>query len=350
MPRYHGLDALRCFAMTMGLVMHAPLVFELPDIVGAENVGVDSELVGGLLLWIHLWRMPTFFILSGFFAQMVLEGKGARHFLTQRLLRIFIPMLLTSLTLSYIWDLHWQQLYHLWFLYYLLIISLMATVLFMMFSKVQYLIHNKGKTYSAICVSLLVALALLTTGAREQGMEAVIPELYSDIELIPLLYYAAWFALGQLLFKQKLLIQLNLSTKHLLVLTALGVFLYCALWYWAESGGMLFISALSLLTSLCWIAALMGGFLSVITSQSKFLSFVLELAYPVYLIHLAPAIVLGAMFYEWGWSAGAMLIPNVILSSLFSVVFYLAIIKFTPLNWFVNGYQKSWLRPLGTYT
>ena len=67
MPRYHGLDALRCFAMTMGLVMHAPLVFELPDIVGTENVGVDSELVGGLLLWIHLWRIPAFFILSAMF-------------------------------------------------------------------------------------------------------------------------------------------------------------------------------------------------------------------------------------------------------------------------------------------
>ena len=64
--RYYGLDAFRCFTMTMGLVIHAPLVFEIPDIVGENNVRKYNPLVGIILSWIHIWRMPTFFAI-GFF-------------------------------------------------------------------------------------------------------------------------------------------------------------------------------------------------------------------------------------------------------------------------------------------
>ena len=70
--RYHGLDAFRCFAMLMGLVIHAPLVFEIPEIVGLANAYKYPPLAGIILSWIHSWRMPAFFILSGIFTQFTI--------------------------------------------------------------------------------------------------------------------------------------------------------------------------------------------------------------------------------------------------------------------------------------
>ena len=41
MQRHHNLDFLRAFAMMMGLVFHAPLLFWFPDfakVYGIENI------------------------------------------------------------------------------------------------------------------------------------------------------------------------------------------------------------------------------------------------------------------------------------------------------------------------
>ena len=39
MQRYHNLDFLRAFAMLMGLVIHAPMLFWVPDF--AKVFGID---------------------------------------------------------------------------------------------------------------------------------------------------------------------------------------------------------------------------------------------------------------------------------------------------------------------
>ena len=120
--RYHGLDAFRCFAMLMGLVIHAPLIFEIPEIVGLENAYKYLPSAGIILSWIHSWRMPAFFILSGIFTQFIITNRGAKYFLFDRFIRILIPVLIVTTVLNFFWDQSFQTLYHLWFFYYLFII------------------------------------------------------------------------------------------------------------------------------------------------------------------------------------------------------------------------------------
>ena len=87
MQRFHNLDFLRAFAMTMGLVIHAPLLFWAPDfakVFGIDNIVPAEEWVNIMGRFISSWRMPLFFLLSGFFAVLVLERKGTFQFLKDR--------------------------------------------------------------------------------------------------------------------------------------------------------------------------------------------------------------------------------------------------------------------------
>ena len=66
--RFYGLDALRGMAMMLGIVLHAALPYVVFDVPGWPSEKSDSEIITQILQFIHLWRMPVFFILSGFFS------------------------------------------------------------------------------------------------------------------------------------------------------------------------------------------------------------------------------------------------------------------------------------------
>ncbi|HWS27615.1 MAG TPA: acyltransferase family protein [Xanthomonadales bacterium] len=70
--RLHGLDALRGFALLLGVVLHLSMSY----LHGAEYFWIVSDgerrtLLGGLYYLIHRFRMPLFFLLAG----ALLNGK-----------------------------------------------------------------------------------------------------------------------------------------------------------------------------------------------------------------------------------------------------------------------------------
>jgi glucan biosynthesis protein C len=149
--RNAGLDAARAIAMMFVVATHAAISFMVTPIGwavqdGSQHLGVD------LFVWVvRAFAMPTFFWLAGYFSRAVLVSDGIAGFLRNRALRIFVPLAITlvpiSLVVGAIWD--WGRevtsrgavaanipkfqsseleifLGHLWFLYYLLWLSLAA--------------------------------------------------------------------------------------------------------------------------------------------------------------------------------------------------------------------------------
>ena len=45
--------------------------------------------------------------------------------------------------------------------------------------------------------------------------------------------------------------------------------------------------------------------------------------------------------YEMGFSDLEMMLPNIFLSGISSIILYFVFVKYTPLNWIINGYNKS---------
>lgn len=92
--RYHALDGLRAAMMFLGIVLHAVLPY-LPG-EGASDLpfrdkGAVNGLYGLVIVVIHSFRMPVFFVMAGFFAALLRERRGGRELLVNRFRRIVLP-------------------------------------------------------------------------------------------------------------------------------------------------------------------------------------------------------------------------------------------------------------------
>ena len=96
-PRRHDLDALRAAAMLLGIVLHAGLSFT-PFPWPVQDTR-QTGFYGLLFAAIHGFRMPVFFLLSGFFTAMLWRRRGLRSLLSHRLRRVFLPFLLGLFTI-----------------------------------------------------------------------------------------------------------------------------------------------------------------------------------------------------------------------------------------------------------
>jgi peptidoglycan/LPS O-acetylase OafA/YrhL len=96
--RRNDLDALRSFAMALGIAVHASLAFfQSPWPVHDTH---PSGLLPLLFLAIHGFRMPLFFLLSGYFTMLVYRRRGLRSLLEQRFARIAVPLGLALATIG----------------------------------------------------------------------------------------------------------------------------------------------------------------------------------------------------------------------------------------------------------
>ncbi len=83
--------------MLLGILLHAMMSF-LPGLWLVQDASASPSL-GILLILIHGFRMPLFFLVSGFFTAMLWRRRGLKALIQQRLLRILVPCLLGLLTI-----------------------------------------------------------------------------------------------------------------------------------------------------------------------------------------------------------------------------------------------------------
>jgi len=95
--RRHDLDALRAFAMLLGIGLHMAMSLAGVPIWLVQDVNPDPRF-----LWmidaIHGFRMPLFIFISGYFTMLLWRQRGLKTMLKQRVLRVLIPSLLGLFT------------------------------------------------------------------------------------------------------------------------------------------------------------------------------------------------------------------------------------------------------------
>jgi glucans biosynthesis protein C len=144
--RWHGLDAVRAFALLLGIWLHASLAFMPGGYFVVEN-NTHSSTLRAIFYVIHIFRMSLFFLIAGFFARAMRERRGTRSFIRDRSLRIGLAGVLgwavCMLAMHFVFGwaarrvygpnvtlrmLGWPFLWltHLWFLYYLLWLYLLT--------------------------------------------------------------------------------------------------------------------------------------------------------------------------------------------------------------------------------
>lgn len=238
--RFHDMDALRAWAMSMGIVLHAAWIM-IPGEAGAPATDASAgAFYEWMCLAIHTFRMQLFFVLAGFFACLLLRKRGQRRFLANRVMRIGVPLVLFWLILCPIMMFQynaaglnsgaiqssssaWQltkdyfanitiantMLLHLWFLYYLFCVYAIAisarAVIRLVDRRGQF--RNASSRWFAVVITkrwnvfvlALISAPLLWVMNGCWGIEIGLNTLYP--EWPGLLSYLTFFLIGWLIFR-----------------------------------------------------------------------------------------------------------------------------------------------------
>lgn len=97
--RRHDLDALRALAMLLGIGLHGGLAYITVPFwpIHDDQTHYIFDLFFSA---IHGFRMPLFFVISGFFTAMLWRKRGLKSLIKHRTKRIFLPMVVFLIPIS----------------------------------------------------------------------------------------------------------------------------------------------------------------------------------------------------------------------------------------------------------
>ncbi|MBU2887492.1 acyltransferase family protein [Gilvimarinus agarilyticus] len=386
--RQDYLDAVRAFALLLGIVFHACLSF-LPVYIGWAVMDIStSTVVGVFALVSHSFRMALFFLLAGFFSHMSYHRKGGAVFLKSRLLRIALPFVLGWILLRpllvFAWVMGAQSMRgdvslwpalqegassmlaasqtlltgtHLWFLYYLLLVTLSVLCVRALTVRFQPAYRLLSKSLDAalawLCHSSLVVLALAVPTAGCMWLMGQWGLDTPDKSLVPhwpvYCIYGGCFTLGWLMHRQSDLIPAfsRLSWQKLLVaLTAIVVTILTSPYERQPGHPHIVYIALAFKFSysvMMWslIALMIGLFRHYLDRPNKVIRYLADASYWLYLIHLPIVIWLQIAFAEvsWHWGIKWALVFGIAIG--LSLVLYDLCVRSTFIGATLNGQRKN---------
>tara|TARA_B100000700_G_C15063188_1_gene867424 strand:+ start:3191 stop:4345 length:1155 start_codon:yes stop_codon:yes gene_type:complete len=324
----YDLDALRAFAMLLGIVLHAAFPF-LP---WRSSGNPDDPLFDLLILFIHGFRMPLFFLLSGFFTAMLWDRRGFTGVILHRLKRIGLPLLVSVATvlpliiLCFIvgaelatqeswsnYDFAQDQsqntdnegfdFAHLWFLWHLLWLNATYLSVRKLLSPIVLLRCYKEQ----ICKVMVILLPFVT----------LIPQLFmqehtfgpdTSVRLIPdwyvLLYYFVFFLFGSTLFDIKThtgipIVRTIGRRCSFLTIIGLIIFPFGIFYTFIESVSWFWISIIQLIFTWTMVIGLIGLFKLLLSRERFSIRYYSDASYWMYLIHLPLVILAQGLITNW---------------------------------------------------
>lgn len=215
LQRIHYFDAMRAFAVMLGIVLHSAAGYMVYPVPQWPNFS-GGNIIFDYTTWIiHMFRVPLFFFIAGFFAYQLWHRVASWEFLKNRFKRILIPFLicgfvfnlpklLTAIFLHHLNSVHdffsvYSDLGYTWFLEYLLIFYLVfvATIFLLNQNKINLTVRKLLLTKWHLIIFLIVPYILLNHYHVHN-----IPIMLSIIPSgILLLFYGSYFFLGVVLAK-----------------------------------------------------------------------------------------------------------------------------------------------------
>lgn len=327
--RLHALDGLRATMMLLGVVFHSACSYMTVGLgkVWPYKDQYQSVFADFLVSFLHVFRMPIFFVLAGLFAALLYSRRGAKGLLNNRFQRIGIPFIVglfvlfpitnfafifanvaAKVSIGDAWAAVWaaaqtSAVYlptftmHLWFLYYLLYFYVAAVFVAWLCSHLPATARAAAlRGFKALVerpVLRVVVLGIVTalTLAPMGGYFATNTGLVPDANIA--LAYGVFFAFGWLLYAHRDL--LTGFTNFAWSQTVAGAVLYVAVKYAIApvfgadqyTGGALVLWSVS--GGICaWMLffGFTGLFLRYLDKPSATVRYIVDGSYWVYLLHL----------------------------------------------------------------
>lgn len=383
--RLHGLDAVRGFALLLGIALHASMAY-LP---GAQYFWIvadtdPSTALGVGFHTIHLFRMTLFFVLAGFFARLALQRRGTAGFVRDRAKRIVLPLLLfwpivmTGIVAALVWGAMLANggvmpaesppgpaftpddfpLAHLWFLYLLVLFYVAALAL----RGLATLLDRRGASAAWIdraarllfgpAAPLLLGVPVAVALFAHPGWLPWFGIPTPDQSLYPnraaLVGYGVAFGAGWLLQRQHVLLDgLQRHWPWMLGLalgsTAAGLWLLGLQPNFSTATGSrtdLLSALLSGLAGWSWTLALLGLGLRFLSGASAARRYLADASYWMYLMHLPLVMALQVAFSRlaWPWYVEMTLLLGLVVAVLLGT--YALLVRRTWLATMLGGTRR----------
>ena len=203
--RLHGLDLFRVALLLLGFLFHSAIFIKPFMNFHAESQFIQHMIHTSILnraswdamVWMHLFRMPAFFMLAGFFAHFLLQKYGYANFLLNRCKRILVPLVVVLVVfnllpiLSMIHMMPSNHLIHfhnpliIWFLEFLIAMEVLFVAVMPLCNK--------------YCLPIIFCLSVVSLMLTNSWFFSVPFETHFKNVLIDFLYYSCFFVVGSFL-------------------------------------------------------------------------------------------------------------------------------------------------------
>lgn len=330
--RYYGLDALRGGMMMLGIILHGAMFYVVtsPPTLPIPTDRNNALVFDFITAFIHSFRMPTFFVLAGFFTSLLVEKRGISGTYRDRARRVLAPLAAGIVTILPLTGLLWLDFMlsarfgthdfipdrqalrvlgeelvaqgmptdlpgfgHLWFLYYLCFFYLLIPLCgFLARSTARFEERIRRRLASPFLLPVFGLYTAATLWPYHGG------QVYEGFTLLKphvpsLLYYGSFFVLGYLFHRYREFLKSLPRRVHYWAMLAVVLFplaLYAShLDNGAHGTSFEFHLGAVLANGLCtWtlIYLFMGSALRFFDRESPWILYVSQSSYWVFLVHL----------------------------------------------------------------
>jgi glucans biosynthesis protein C len=361
------MDALRASTMLLLVPVHAAALLAQNGHRGAWAMAV---------YWlVHVFRLPLFFAMSGFFLALLVGRKGMRETVRNRTVRIVAPLVLGLLTLAPLAIFAAAETgtvlvvgqgvpagspftfepNFLWFLWYLLIIDCAAISLFLAAPK---LLKAAGLRMRALLERPVVGVALLATLTAlvlwPNSTWIAAPPVDTFVpELSVLLYYAIFFALGATLSVHRDLVGSASASAWRWAACAAATTVPAALLFTLHNSALgsrpeIHAAGLLVYAVATWasLMALIGLANRYVNRRRPALRYMADASYWIYLSHMPAAVVLVALLETTTLGVAPQFLLVTMGALAASLVTYPLLIRYTVVGRLLNGRRRRGRQPV----
>jgi len=377
--RLHALDAVRGFALLLGVAFHAAFSFMpgWPPGIWAMNDNSPSQFLSDAAFVTHIFRMSLFFFIAGYFGRLLYQRLGAGGFWTNRLMRILVPLIVGWVILypiiGYIWTVGLTKVFggtlppmpempktpgafplaHLWFLYQLLWLYVAAVAVRALVVRLDPAQKLRGFVDKLVTGSIRTMIGMLTLGLP---LAAALMSLSfwfywqgiptPDMSLIPqvpaTVGFGTAFAFGWLVHRSsdalKAIEQRWLQHIALAIVATAWLLHVVHTEPMAQPGQTKTLFALTFGAAVWgWVLGLTGAALRFLSNYSATRRYIADASYWIYLAHLPVVAAFGVLVGHWQlhWSVKY---PFILIAS-FALLFlsYHLLVRGTVIGQLLNG-------------
>ena len=316
--------------------------------------------------------MPIFFLIAGFFGSLLFYERNPLKMFKNRVLRIAYPFLAFLFILSpviiigflyskYVFAgegaplikiLSWfsnplilipRETYHLWFLFYLFLISMVTILLGLMLKKVPHLTGKVTKGFNWIIQKPVLRIFFFAGVTLILYVVLDVREVESSASFIPdwktFVFYFQFYITGWILFKSKHLLDKMMNFDWLQ--TILGFIITSAIYMINESLSFEVFVLLKSISVWLFIFGITGLFIRYGSKHSSIMRYVSDSSYWVYLIHLPITLVIPGLIGSWTLPATIKFLIVLISTTVICFVTYHYFVRNTFIGLFLNGRRYS---------